>query len=388
MPSDVLAYRSLSFFYFSYFAFLGVWLPYWTLYLEQQLLFSAVQIGQIMALSTAARIVGPYFWGLLSDSTGERLLCIRFGALCSLISFSFILLHNSFYFVLTVIFIYSFFWNAILSQFEAVTLNFLGINAWRYSRVRLWGSVGFIVFVLILGTVFEIVSLAALPFFMMALLLMILLSSLLVPDEPSPAKSGSLQKASSSFAQFKVLLVQPSVYLMFIVFFLQQFSFAPYYTFFSIYLDDLGYGAAAIAWFWALGVIAEVALFAVMHRLLAAYSLLSLLKVSLLLTSIRWLLTGMIAENVYILFIMQLLHAVSFAALHAIAMEWLRLRFPRSLQGQAQALYSASAYGVGGVLGALISGYVWGFWQEGLFYMAAVTAFIAFLLTLTFKRLS
>ena len=132
MTTTALPYRSLSFFYFSYFAFLGVWVPYWTLYLEQELAFNAIQIGQIMALSTLARIVGPYCWGLLSDITGRRLLSIRLGALLSLLSFALVFFSTTFYFVIGIVFVYSFFWNAILSQFEALTLNFLGDDAPRY----------------------------------------------------------------------------------------------------------------------------------------------------------------------------------------------------------------------------------------------------------------
>lgn len=386
MMPNKLPYRSLSFFYFSYFAFLGAWVPYWTLYLEQQLQFTAVQIGQVMAFSTISRVVGPYIWGLLSDLTGKRLSSIRVGAFLSLLSFSLIFLSHSFYFILSIIFIYSFFWNAILSQFEAVTLNFLGANAQYYSKIRLWGSIGFILFVLLLGNVFEYLSLSALPYILFVLLASILISSLLVPSEPAPSNELLADHSSSSFQHFISLLRQPNVAWVFIVFFLLQFSFAPYYTFFSIYLDQLNYSPAAIAWIWAIGVIAEVGLFACMHRLLSAYNLLFLLQSSLLITSFRWMLTAYAADNIYLLIGLQLLHAVSFAALHAIAIEWLRLRFPKSLQGQAQAFYSASAYGVGGVLGALLSGYAWSYSSGGVFYIAAMATFIAFILSLSFKK--
>ena len=392
MSKAIVPYRSLSFFYFSYFAFLGAWIPYWTLYLERELAYSALEISQIMALSTLARVVGPYFWGLLSDVKGQRLRFIRLGAVCSFLSFCGIFFTHSFAAIAFIIFVYSFFWNAILSQFEALALNFLGDRAHHYSRIRLWGSVGFIIFVALLGSLFEIFSLSTLPYILTLILASIVLASYLVPiEQASELSENTIQSEKtdtrSSLSAFLTVLRQPSIAIVFLIFFLQQLAFAPYYTFFSIFLSNYEYSSMAIGWYWAIGVIAEVVLFAYMHQLLKRYSLLSLLQWSLFITSVRWLLTVYFSKNMLVLFFLQLLHAVSFAALHSIAMEWLRLSFPKHLHGQAQAFYSATAYGLGGVIGALLSGYVWGYWQGGVFYIAAIATFIAALLSLNIKNL-
>ena len=70
MPA-VADLRPFAAFYFSYFAFQGLFGPFWGLYLES-LSFSTVQISVLMALSTLARIVAPGLWGWLADRRGRR----------------------------------------------------------------------------------------------------------------------------------------------------------------------------------------------------------------------------------------------------------------------------------------------------------------------------
>ena len=146
-----LPYWRLSFFYLAYFGFLGAWVPYWTLYLSDSLRFNANEIGVVMGISMATRIVGPYVWGMLADQSRQRLRIIRIGALCSLIFFLGLWLSEDFVWVCSVVALYSLFWNAILSQFEALTIEHLDIHSHWYSYIRVWGSIGFIVIVLAVG---------------------------------------------------------------------------------------------------------------------------------------------------------------------------------------------------------------------------------------------
>jgi len=155
-----------------------------------------------------------------------------------------------------------------------------------------------------------------------------------------------------------------------------QASHAPYYTFYSIYLEEQGYSRDLIGQLWALGVIAEVGAFLIMHRLLTRFSLNSLLIISLGLTGIRWLLIGYYAESLAILLFAQLLHAASFGLYHGVVMQFIRQKFTDSHQGRAQALYSSLSFGVGGAVGSLISGYTWEY-VEIRYLWAAVICFVA-----------
>jgi len=161
---------------------------------------------------------------------------------------------------------------------------------------------------------------------------------------------------------------------------LAQASHGPYYTFFSIYLEDLGYTRTLIGVLWALGVVAEIIIFLLMHRLLPCYGARNLLLTALLITVIRWLLIAAQPQNLPILLIAQIMHAASFGILHASAIHMVHRLFPGRLQGRGQALYSSLSFGLGGAIGSLLSGYVWSnLGASWIYYMAAIMAGIGYL---------
>ena len=127
-------------------------------------------------------------------------------------------------------------------------------------------------------------------------------------------------------------------------------------------------------------VVAEVALFWVMHDLLRRYSLRALLLASLALTVLRWLLIAYAVTNVPVLLFAQTLHAASFASYHACAVELVRRYFAGGHQGQGMALYSGFSYGLGGAVGALVSGMMWSFSPTGTFAVAAGFSLLALLI--------
>ena len=129
-----------------------------------------------------------------------------------------------------------------------------------------------------------------------------------------------------------------------------QLAHGPYYTFFSIHLEALGYSRSFIGLMWALGVVAEILLFLVMARLLERFSLRQVLLASFLIAALRWLLLGQLADHLGVLLIAQLMHAATFGSFHAAAIHFVQRSFGHRQQGQGQALY-ASLSGIGGALG-------------------------------------
>jgi PPP family 3-phenylpropionic acid transporter len=149
-----LPYWRLSGFYFFYFAFAGVFTPYWGLYLKS-LEFKAFQIGMLMSLLQVARILAPNLGGWLADHTGKRVAVVQLAALLSLISYVGVFADDSFRWLFVVMLMMSLFWSASLPLVEAITLGHLGQGAEGYGRIRLWGSIGFIVAVMVLGYVLD-----------------------------------------------------------------------------------------------------------------------------------------------------------------------------------------------------------------------------------------
>ncbi|GAA5316014.1 MAG: major facilitator superfamily domain-containing protein 6 [Candidatus Pelagadaptatus aseana] len=371
MIPEGLPYWRLSAFYFFYFGLLGAIVPFWGLYL-QSLGFSALQIGYLGAILMGTKIVAPNLWGWLGDRLGQRLRILQVGCLLAIICFLIILFKHSFAWVALSVALFSFFWNAVLPQFEVVTLAHLGNSPQFYSRIRVWGSIGFVLVVLGLGLFFDVVDIRYLPWVMLFMLCLIWFSSLSVSEKPFTVGHGKHQPLWQT-------ICEPHVLSFLVCVFLLQVSHGSYYTFYSVYLEALSYSRSTIGVLWALGVVAEVLVFLVMHRVMHRYSLRQILLFSLSMTVVRWWLIGCYADSAAVLIFAQGLHAFSFGCCHAVAIEFVRRHFHGEIQGQGQALYTAASFGAGGAVGAFISGLVWALSPVLSFALSALFAALALL---------
>ncbi|VXC31831.1 MFS transporter [Pseudomonas sp. 8O] len=369
--SAALPYWRLSGFYFFYFALLGGTAPFLALYFDH-LGFSPARIGELIAIPMLMRCLAPNLWGWLGDHSGQRLLIVRFGALCTLVCFAGIFFSQSYAWLALIMATHAFFWHAVLPQFEVITLAHLREQAARYSQIRLWGSIGFIVAVVGLGLLFEWLSLDAYPAALLVIMAGIVVSSFWVPNA-QPVLRPSTLEAEGFLRQLR----RPGILAFYVSVGLMQLSNGPYYTFLTLHLEGVGYSRGAIGLFWALGVVAEILLFLVMARLLQRYSLRAVLLASFLITAVRWLLLGSLAQYLPVLLLAQCMHAATFGAFHAACIHFVQRSFVDRQQGQAQALYVSLA-GIGGALGALYAGYSWkGLGPAWTFAIASLVALLA-----------
>lgn len=365
-----LPYWRLSSFYVFYFALLGSTAPFLPLYFSH-LGFSSARIGELAAIPMLMRCIAPNIWGWLGDYTGRRLVIVRSGAICTLFAFSLILVDHSYAWLAMVMALYAFFWHAILPQFEVITLTHLQGQTARYSQIRLWGSIGFILAVVGMGRLFEGFSLDLFPQALLVIIFAIVVSSWWVPNaQPVVA----ITRADSG--GFLRQLTRPGVLAFYASVGLMQLSHGPYYTFLTLHLEHLGYSRGVIGLLWAVGVVAEVLMFMAMSRVLQRFSVRQVLLASFLLAALRWLLLGSFAENLGVLLFAQLLHAATFGGFHAAAIHFVQRSFGPQQQGQGQALYAALS-GTGGALGALYSGYTWNFLGAGWTFTIASLAALA-----------
>lgn len=345
-------YWRLSGFYLFFFAVLGALLPYWGLYL-QALGHTPGEIGSLIAIIAGTKIVAPNLWGWLADRRGERLSVVRLGTALAFLLFLGFFVARGFWALALTMALFSFFWNAALPQFEANTFNWLGSSRERYSRIRLWGSIGFIATAVSLGPVLDYLGATTLPIFIAALLFALWLVSLWSP--PAPGQTAEAVEHGSILR----VLRRPPVWSLLLVCLLMQAAHGPYYAFFSIHLQDHGYSGLTIGALWALGVIAEIGVFLVMHRLLPRYGALRLLLASLGLTTLRWLLIAAFVDWPVVLVGAQTLHAASFGLFHAVAISLVDRFFTGPHQGRGQALYSSMSFGAGQAIGTFSAGILW-----------------------------
>ena len=208
---------------------------------------------------------------------------------------------------------------------------------------------GFIGAVALVGGLLELVPIRYLPWLLLPVFAGIVVSAFLVPSERGE------RKESAPKGSLKAIVTHPAVVAFFLMNFLLQVSHGAYYTFFSIHLEQHGYGKLPIGLLWSLGVIAEIGLFPIMHRLSTRFTVRQIVIGSLVLTMIRWGLIAELTGLVPVLIFAQLLHAASYGALHAVSVQYIQGFFGKHHHGQGQALYSGLTFGAGGALGAWMS---------------------------------
>jgi PPP family 3-phenylpropionic acid transporter len=366
-----LPYLRLSAFYLAYYAALGAFTPYWSLFLSARGIEPAL-IGVLMSLWYATRIVAPSAWGVLAARSTRPVHWLRIGCAATFVAFTVFLLPLGLAGLIVAMCAFCAFFNAVMPQFEALTLSHLEGRSELYGRIRVWGSIGFIVVVGAFGLVFDHVPVAYLPWLMLPLFGLLFAASL--RNDYGPAHVDPTE-AGGGFSQ---RLWRREVIVFLALAFLMQVSFGPYYTFFSLFLAEHGYRPSALGAFWALGVLVEIAVFMFAAPLLVRIPARRVILVALAVAAARWTITAAWPENLVLMCVAQLSHALTFGAFYAACMQLMAEYFPGRAAGHGQGVFYGFSSGVGGVVGALIAGQAWSLGGGELaFFIAGGAALLA-----------
>ena len=338
--------------YFWYFAAVGVFVPYWPPFLAS-IGFDPLQIGLLMGVFAGLRIFAPPLCAHMVDRSGRRLEWLRRAAevscLCAL-AMGWI---HGFWAIALALALFSAAWNSITSIYDAHVLDNLGDASADYGRLRLWGSVGFIAAVVLVGELVERAGLTLVPWALAALILVTRLSLRAgrnsLPSGPGRDGLPGIQSA----------LADRRVWAFLLVAFLMLVSHGAYYNFFTIYLKQLGYSATTAGLLWAWAVIAEIAVFMLASRLLQRFSLRGLMVVALGATALRWAIMATLPEHPAAMLAAQTLHLASFGIFHLCSVVIAGLLFPRSAGSSGQALHGSVGFGAGALVGSIGSGWLW-----------------------------
>ena len=364
-------------FYFFYYAFIGMFAPYWSLYLKS-IHFDAVEIAVLLSVQPVMRMLAPNLWGWLADHSGKRLLVIKLAATLSAVCYLGVFFATSFWGMLLVLCLMSFFWSASMPLVEATTLSYLGKHSARYGRIRSWGSIGFIITVVGLGYAFDYIAIAWLLWAGLVCEIGILIFSRQIPHTETVAHHTDSQPVKQIVLQRRVLALFGACFLM-------SVAHGPYYTFYSIYLVEHGYAKSAVGGLWALGVICEIAVFFVMPWLSNRYGYTRILLVSFACAVARFLMIGWYVDMVVVLLLAQVLHAATFGAYHAASVGLVHEFFRGRHQSKGQALFGSLTYGAGGMVGGLASGPIWQHYGATVLYSCSAAAALIGMLLMLWK---
>ncbi len=342
----------LSSFYLVYYAALGAFTPYWSLFLASRGM-SVTAISVMMSLWYATRVVAPSIWTSAAARSANPIRWLRAGCILTLLTFAAFLLPLEHAWLYPAMVVFCFFYNAVMPQFESITLTHLGGDSHRYGLIRVWGSFGFIAVVSLFGWLIEHHGAGRLPWLMLPLF------ALLVASGFANRYARNIPARSADAEGFWQIVRRPAVLAFFIAAFLEQLSFGPYYTFFSVYMDQHGYATSTLGLMWTVGVVFEVAVVFTISRFFRRWDASWLLILSMGSAALRWWATALWPENLAVMLIAQSTHCLGFAAFFASAMQLLAGYFPGRLNGHGQGLFYGFSSGLGGVLGALIAGQLW-----------------------------
>ncbi|MBS0456315.1 MAG: MFS transporter [Proteobacteria bacterium] len=338
-------------FYFWYYAAIGAYTPYvgrWVVSMGHGGFMASAMIG----LWYASRVFGPPAWTAGLSRSPRPGMWLVYGCAISLACFALFTLTRNTWPLLAVMAGFGLFYNALLPQFEAMTLTALGAASHDYGRIRLWGSLGFLVVAGSYGWLLDRLGDGAFPWLCLPLLVAALLAAWPHSDERPPPPAAHLASAGH-------LWKRAGVRRFLLMAMLAQAGFGTFYVFYTLHLQAHGHDGLHVGILWAIGVLAEIVMFWFVPGLIARFGAPRLLSLCLAVGTARWTATALWAGSFSIMAVTQVSHALSFAVFQACLMRLMAQYFPGARAAAGQGLLYGFSSGVGGTLGAAVAAVLW-----------------------------
>ena len=344
-------------YYFFYFALVGVYVIFMPKVLIE-LGYSTIEVGIVYAAAPFMRFLLPFVFKHYIDLSPKVYL---FSLLLSFVGTLFFLgTVQSFELYLFANLFFGASMGISLPYVETIALA--SLSKTRYGKVRLWGSLGFMGIALWLGKILEIPYHAL--YYLSAIALLTLIFGAILVKYDTTEHTAAKNDASFSLSRYWAFWL--SVFLM-------QVGFGGFYNFFTIYETAHGVSLEITSWMWSFGVMCEIFMLYFQGPLLQR-NLLNILKFATLITALRWLMLYLFPDSIPLIFASQSLHAISFALYHTAAITYVFSIYTQ--KKLAQQFFLGIAFGLGGSVGAILSGKIYG---ENMFLIEAIITFISFM---------
>lgn len=354
-------------FFFAY----GVYLPFWALWFEEQGV-SATDIGLLVGIGFATRCVANMVLTPRIHKVEHLMPALRWLSFASILFVGFhFFTGGSFWLMALATVLFNLCCGPIVPLSDAMANYYSRLQMLDYGRTRLWGSIAFIAGSTVVGFLVaqygsDMIIFTALAGVVVALLFsMRNINPVPVTTEDEDAERPKLTELLRELPVVKFLILVSLI----------QGSHAAYYSFSSIYWKEAGYSEDIIGYLWSLGVVAEVAIFALSKRLFSGWTLRALFMVAALGVVVRWGLTASTTALVALVMI-QLLHGVTFAIAHIAAIQYIQHSEQRKMVA-LQALYNAIPLGAFIALMTTLSGWGYENWGANVFWAMAAMGVLA-----------
>lgn len=372
-----LSFR-LSSYYFAVFALVGVVMPFWPVWLQSRGL-GPVEIGLVLSVGRWISIGTTPVIAQFADRHGERKRLVILLLAGVTAGYSLYLLADGFWQILVVAMIIAVFNSAVNPVGDSLTM----LNASRgytdYGRVRLWGSVSFILTSFLGGVLLARLGEDAILWAILALAVFAVTVACILPDtraeKAQQGKRGVIWR----------LALHPVMLLFIVAMSLNSGSHAVLYAFGTLNWRDAGISDQVIGLLWAEGVVAEIILFAVGARLIDRFGLMPLLALAAVAGVIRWTLLA-VSNDLAVLVVAQALHALTFGAGHLAAMSFVSRAAPVGMSATAQSLYNALAMGAAIAIAVPLSGIAYAEFGDQAYLLMTLMSALAGVCVLVLSR--
>jgi PPP family 3-phenylpropionic acid transporter len=366
--------------WFCYFAAMGAFTLYAPLW-YRDMGMSALAIGSIASLQSWTRVFAPYSWAWIADHSNDRARLMRIaGVLCVVFALALALTGHLGGAAISICVALLFIANgAVIPLMEASLAHHLNLAAGggaggRYGRARMWGSIGFMAAVLLLGLLLQALGVRAWPWLVLVLWGAVAASLWHLPLTNDPPHHDKTPVGTLA------VLRQPEVAWFFVGIFLTVLAHVSLYAFFSLFAASAGMSESSIGLLWSVGVIVEIGFFWTQGHWFERLSMHNWLLLAAGVSALRFAAMAAFGHWMVVLVLTQLTHAVTFAAQHAACISLVSRYFPGRLRGRGQALYTTLGYGLSGVVGGVAGGALierWGY--PAVFWAASVSALLSVL---------
>jgi len=359
----------LGLFYGAIFLALGIYGPFWPLWLKGQGL-TADQIGLVFALGTLAKVAVNPFAARAADRRGRRKGLLVGLTLAATVAFALFAVTESLAAILLVSVLFFVCWGPIMPLTESLTMLTRARRPFDYGRVRLWGSITFIAGAYGMGLALTDAPVAWTHGAILGAICLAFLAALALPDTPAPA-------AEPGSRPFRDVLRLPGLAAAVLAATCVQASHSVYYGFSSLHWRNAGHGPDVIGALWAEGVIVEILLFAFAAHFVRRIGALNLILLGSAVAVVRWAVTGE-TTDLFWLVVVQALHGLTFGATHLGIIHLIAERASPALSATAQSTYAMSL-GIGSAAVTYAGGWLFGAMQGGAFLAMAALAFLGIL---------
>ena len=365
--------RWLALSYFTYFFSYGIFLPFWSVWLDGVGL-TPETIGIVLGAGLVARFLGSLLIAPRVSDPSRLISAVRILALLTLVFVLAFHAGSHVAWLLVVMVGFNLFFSPLVPLTDALAGTWQKQISMDYGRVRLWGSIAFVIGSALTGKLVNMFDYRAVLLLLTLGVASMLLGMLLRPSVMPQGESR--QQDAPGWPAWRQLIVENWRFLACVS--LLQGAHAAYYGFSAIYWQGAGYSSSAVGYLWSLGVVAEVVIFALSNKLFRRFSASDLLLLSAVCGVVRWGLMGWTTELPWLI-VAQILHCGTFTVCHLAAMRYISAR-----QGgeviRLQAVYSAIAMGGSIAVMTVFAGFLYQHLQQGVFWVMAVVALPAMLL--------